>query len=201
MLKRLWHDPVWSKVIAGLILSALTAVISYFLHWWPSIGNFFCGAFVGVMSRTSIPTWLFGMLSFLSLLFIVVSIMLSYGSATLRFTLSGQRPPPLTTPARHFLPINLPDASGSYYDLPASPYGVILASASSVPFRILPYVQGNCVKGHITISAGPKPDGLPNRNRIECDVQITFMCFGQQQMVGNHIKTCNSRIGALEVWN
>jgi hypothetical protein len=35
MLKKLWHDPVWSKVIAALILSALAAVASYFQLWTP----------------------------------------------------------------------------------------------------------------------------------------------------------------------
>lgn len=204
MLKRIWHDPVWSKVIAGLILLASAAVIPYFLHWWPSISNFVCGAIVAVMSQTSIPTWLFGILSFLSLLVIVVSIMLSYGSATLRFTLSRQRLPPLTTSAGHFMPINLPDTSGSYYDLPASPYGVILASPSSVPFRILPYVQGNCVKGHTTVSAGPRPDGLPNRNRIECDVQnVTRVYVLWTASNGwksyKNVQFENRRIGSLEL--
>ena len=29
LLKRLWHDPVWSKVLAGAILSIATVVVVY----------------------------------------------------------------------------------------------------------------------------------------------------------------------------
>lgn len=37
MLKKIWHDPVWSKVIAGVILGIGTAAAVYFLDWWPRI--------------------------------------------------------------------------------------------------------------------------------------------------------------------
>ena len=40
-MKALWRDPVWSKVIAGVILAALAAVGAYFLQWWPIIVRFF----------------------------------------------------------------------------------------------------------------------------------------------------------------
>ncbi len=37
MLKVIWNDPVWSKVIAGGILAAAAVLLTYFLNWWPFI--------------------------------------------------------------------------------------------------------------------------------------------------------------------
>ena len=37
MLKVIWNDPVWSKVIAGGILAAVAALGAYLLNWWPII--------------------------------------------------------------------------------------------------------------------------------------------------------------------
>jgi hypothetical protein len=39
MLKKIWHDPVWSKVIAVGIIAIFTAVGSYLLGWFPIIGQ------------------------------------------------------------------------------------------------------------------------------------------------------------------
>jgi hypothetical protein len=38
MLKKIWHDPVWSKVIANAIWTIPSlGVISYIAGWWPPI--------------------------------------------------------------------------------------------------------------------------------------------------------------------
>jgi hypothetical protein len=39
MLKKVWNDPVWSKVIAGIILACGAGFGTYFL--WPNIGHIF----------------------------------------------------------------------------------------------------------------------------------------------------------------
>ena len=39
MLKEIWNDPVWSKVIAGIILACGAGFGTYFL--WPTIGHIF----------------------------------------------------------------------------------------------------------------------------------------------------------------
>lgn len=52
VLKRLWNDPVWSKVIAGLILAALTAIAG--LSWQP-LGIWLLGA-------TPTPNWILFMM-------------------------------------------------------------------------------------------------------------------------------------------
>jgi hypothetical protein len=39
-LTKVWHDPVLSAVIAGIILVVITPAVTYFLNWWPAIGEF-----------------------------------------------------------------------------------------------------------------------------------------------------------------
>ena len=41
MLEKIWHDPVWSKVIATAIFAVVTATVSYFFGWWQTINAFF----------------------------------------------------------------------------------------------------------------------------------------------------------------
>jgi len=41
MLKKAWHDPVWSKVIAVGLLTVFGFLASYMLNWWPGICGFF----------------------------------------------------------------------------------------------------------------------------------------------------------------
>jgi hypothetical protein len=53
VLKKIWHDPVWSKVIAAILVAALSAVAA--LVWKSSVGAF--------LLRTSpIPNWVLGLL-------------------------------------------------------------------------------------------------------------------------------------------
>ena len=40
MLKRIWNDPVWSKVLAGAILAALGLLGTYLFNWWHYISDF-----------------------------------------------------------------------------------------------------------------------------------------------------------------
>jgi hypothetical protein len=55
MLKKLWNDPVWSKVIAGVILSVIMAGLASFLNWWPTIGRFIKKVWEYIFSNTTIP--------------------------------------------------------------------------------------------------------------------------------------------------
>lgn len=52
MLKKIWYDPVWSKVIATIIFAALAALAG--LSWNP-IGTF-------LLSASLVPHWLLGLL-------------------------------------------------------------------------------------------------------------------------------------------
>ena len=98
--------------------------------------------------------------------------------------------------------LNFPDTPTSYYDWPASPYGVIWAS--SVPFRILPYIQDNVLRGHTTVTVGPKHDGSPNHNRIACDMQNVKSIYALWTAANGwesyqNVQFENRRIGNLEL--
>ncbi len=100
--------------------------------------------------------------------FIIPILLIAYSYARPRFTLTRkQQPASVVSIGRYFM-LDFTGASVSDYDVVASPYGVIWMTG--VPFRILPYVEGNILKGHATVRVGPNHNGTPNRNRIECDV-------------------------------
>lgn len=67
ILKNLWHDPVWSKVIAGVILALGATVATYFLDWWPAIGGFVSSSIAFALSSMLTPNWLLLLLALLSL--------------------------------------------------------------------------------------------------------------------------------------
>jgi hypothetical protein len=58
-IAKLWHDPVWSKVIAVAGISILGAIWSYFQGLWPAIGAPIAYAMSWTFKqRTPIPNWL-----------------------------------------------------------------------------------------------------------------------------------------------
>lgn len=67
IFKKLWHDPVWSKVIAGAILALGATVATYFLNWWPTIGGFANSLIAFTLASTPTPIWLLLVLALLAL--------------------------------------------------------------------------------------------------------------------------------------
>lgn len=77
VVKRIWNDPVWSKVIAAAVIGAAAIVGSYLLGWWPIIKDFFQSIISFALSRSSIPNWVLCILLFSIicwLVFIVVRV-------------------------------------------------------------------------------------------------------------------------------
>ena len=72
MLKKVWTDPVWSKVIAAAIVAGLASVITYFGGWWPNIGLFLSSAGSLAVSSTSVPNWLLAVLVLCAIVVLVV---------------------------------------------------------------------------------------------------------------------------------
>jgi len=64
---KLWHDPVWSKVIAVFILTAGSTVVTYFPNWWPVISAFAAQCYAFSLASTSLPNWLVFLLGLLAL--------------------------------------------------------------------------------------------------------------------------------------
>jgi hypothetical protein len=60
-MKRIWADPVWSKVIAGVFLAVGGVVISSLMGWWPNITPIASEIFSPVQSflinSTLVPNW------------------------------------------------------------------------------------------------------------------------------------------------
>ena len=54
----IWHDPVWSKVIAAGIIAAGTAASTYFLKWWPAIGRAVVAVWQFLGAKTAVWNWL-----------------------------------------------------------------------------------------------------------------------------------------------
>jgi len=70
VLKGVWNDPVWSKVIAGAILGASAVTASYLLNWWPHIRQGLLNAWIFFGQATVLPEW--ALLSLLSLLALIL---------------------------------------------------------------------------------------------------------------------------------
>ena len=57
--RSLWHDPVGSKVISGIILAGGSAFAVYWLNWWPTIRTWGGNIVSFFAASTAIPNWLF----------------------------------------------------------------------------------------------------------------------------------------------
>jgi hypothetical protein len=71
-IKTLWHDPVWSKVIAAMIIGLAATVGSYFLNLWPAIGAVLVGGLRFLLESTAVSNWVLLLLILLSLPLVVL---------------------------------------------------------------------------------------------------------------------------------
>lgn len=76
MLKKIWNDAVWSKVIAGGILAVLGILITYFLGWLPAIVQFASGGISLLSDRIEIPIWALTILGLCALLVVLVIVII-----------------------------------------------------------------------------------------------------------------------------
>lgn len=72
LISRLWHDPVWSKVIAAAVLIAAGAVGSYFQGFWPTIGAAVTRVVLWIQESTLVPNWLLIILSICTVATLIV---------------------------------------------------------------------------------------------------------------------------------
>lgn len=57
-IKKVWTDPVWSKVIATGILVPLSAIAAYLLNWWPVIKPYGEACYKFALASSIIPNWI-----------------------------------------------------------------------------------------------------------------------------------------------
>lgn len=62
LFKKLWHDPVWSKIISAAILGLAGAFYIYFGGWWSSIRRMGSSLAAFAWASTEIPNWLLAVL-------------------------------------------------------------------------------------------------------------------------------------------
>lgn len=74
MFKKIWDDPVWSKVIAGVILAIGAVITAYVLDWWATIGRWANKGWGFLFESTSIVNWLFVVMAGCSLLVVLLAI-------------------------------------------------------------------------------------------------------------------------------
>jgi hypothetical protein len=58
VITKIWHDPVWSKVIATGILGILGIAITSWFQWWPAIGAAAHATWALLIADTATPNWL-----------------------------------------------------------------------------------------------------------------------------------------------
>jgi len=80
IFKKTWHDPVWSKVIAGAIMAFVFAGISYFVGWWTTILCFFKRVLSLLLASTPVPNWLLAILSIPVILMLLLFIAVIFPS-------------------------------------------------------------------------------------------------------------------------
>lgn len=62
MIKKLWKDPVWSKVIATGVIALLAYTGAYLLGLLPTIIIIFVKSWNFVAASSSVPNWLIGIM-------------------------------------------------------------------------------------------------------------------------------------------
>ena len=71
MLKKIWADPVWSKVISVGILALIGVWLTYFQSLWPKIFEFLRQSILLALSSSQVPNWLLLILGILAALYII----------------------------------------------------------------------------------------------------------------------------------
>lgn len=73
-LAKIWHDPVWSKVLAGIILLVVAPPVTYVLNWWPAIGEVVQTAYHFALLPTALPNWIIALLGLLTFSTILIRL-------------------------------------------------------------------------------------------------------------------------------
>ncbi|MBS0566062.1 MAG: hypothetical protein JSS59_01450 [Proteobacteria bacterium] len=78
MWKRIWSDPVWSKVISAAIIAVAAGVGTYLLDWWPTIGSYFAKGLAFAGASSLVQNWFLAVIGLLALPTVVVLVALMW---------------------------------------------------------------------------------------------------------------------------
>jgi hypothetical protein len=87
-LKKIWADPVWSKVIATGIVGAVVGGTTYVAGWWPAVAMFARRVASLAVATTTVPNWLL-----ILLIPCAVAVLCGLGIIRLLFIVRGSRKP------------------------------------------------------------------------------------------------------------
>jgi len=74
MIKEIWRDPVWSKVISSGVVFLIVFIGTYLLNVCPQIWNWLSSMWSIVISSTLTPNWLLGLMVILCGFLVLVKI-------------------------------------------------------------------------------------------------------------------------------
>jgi hypothetical protein len=73
-----WNDPVWSKVIASLIILLCGVILSFFKGWWPIIGQFTGVILSWFRNYSTIANWVFVLFIFCAIVVIGLLVIITW---------------------------------------------------------------------------------------------------------------------------
>lgn len=71
VLRKIWQDPVWSKIIATAILGG-AGWFAY--HWWPGLRSAIAAFWMFLLATSPVPHWLLGSLILIALIAVLMFI-------------------------------------------------------------------------------------------------------------------------------
>lgn len=77
MWKKIWNDPVWSKVISWVIIGLLGIIVTIFMGWFSIVGSWISSVHKFLIEKNPISNWItiiLMVLSGLGLLFLTIDI-------------------------------------------------------------------------------------------------------------------------------
>ena len=75
-IKKIWHDPVWSKVISAAIM----AVVVIIFPWWQRVTTLLEKTYVIFLQHSLMPNWLVGLMALCSLIVIMIVVVTVWSS-------------------------------------------------------------------------------------------------------------------------
>lgn len=80
MIRRIWHDPVWSKVIAAAIIAVFGSLGAYFAGYLGKIGIIVTYAWRFLAGKTPLYNWLIVVLSIPAIIMLILVVAFFKGS-------------------------------------------------------------------------------------------------------------------------
>lgn len=96
-IKKIWHDPVWSKVIAAGVVALVTSLANHLFHWWSWVGllkhtnQLIKASWAFFFSTSPVPHWLIGLGIILSIIAAATLIMVIIAAIAARPAKSAQQ--------------------------------------------------------------------------------------------------------------